>query len=97
MKINEKSAPWIPPAYELADAMAIKGLANGTASPDQQQRALKWLIENACATYELSYRPTSDRDTSFAEGRRFVGLQIIKMLKLNISVMTQDRSPKEQP
>jgi hypothetical protein len=83
--MDVKSAPWYPPAYELADIMAVKGLAAGTASADQQQRAIKWIIENACAAYELSYRPTSDRDTSFAEGRRFVGLQIVKALKLDIS------------
>jgi hypothetical protein len=83
--MDVKSAPFYPPAYELADIMAIKGLVAGTANPEQQQRAIKWIIENACATYELSYRPTSDRDTSFAEGRRFVGLQIVKALKLDIS------------
>ena len=83
--MDSKTAPWYPPHYELADISAIKGLAAGTASPEQQQRAIKWIIENACATYELSYRPTSDRDTSFAEGRRFVGLQIVKALHLDIS------------
>jgi len=88
--MKAESMPYFPPAYELADIMAIKGLAAGTASPDQQQRAFKWLIENACATYELSYRPTSDRDTSFAEGRRFVGLQIVKMLKLDTSKMKRE-------
>ena len=83
--MDTKTAPWYPPLYELSDLRAIKGIAAGTATPDQQQRALKWIIENACATYELSYRPTSDRDTSFAEGRRFVGLQIVKALHLDIS------------
>lgn len=81
--MNEKNAPWYPPEYELADINAFKGLQAGTATPEQQMRALKWIIENACATYELSYRPTSDRDTSFAEGRRFVGLQVVKLLKLS--------------
>lgn len=79
--------PWFPPDYELADVCAMKGLANGTATPEQQQQALKWIIEKACATYELSYRPTSDRDTSFAEGRRFVGLQIVKALRLDLEML----------
>lgn len=91
----------IPPVYaavpyELADATALKRLADGTASPEQQQRALKWVIEGACATYDLSYRP-GDRDTCFSEGRRFVGLQIVKMLKLNTSVLKKDKGPSEQP
>jgi hypothetical protein len=88
--MDSKTAPWYPPSYEFADVSALKGLANGTASPEQQQRALKWIIENACATYELSYRPTSDRDTSFAEGRRFVGLQIVKALHIDLSKLRKD-------
>ena len=83
--MDNKLAPWYPPPYELANISAIKGVAAGTASPEQQQRAIKWIIENACATYDLSYRPTSDRDTTFAEGRRFVGLEIVKALHLDIS------------
>jgi hypothetical protein len=82
---------YFPPAWELADIAALKGLANGTASPDQQQRALKWIIENAAATYNLSYRPT-DRDTAFAEGRRFVGLQIVKALHLDLSLFRKNES-----
>jgi len=93
--MDNKNAPWFPPPYEKADAKAIKMLADGTATPEQQQRALRWIIENACGTYNLSYHPTSDRDTSFAEGRRFVGLQIVKMLKINLSALRD--GPTEQP
>ena len=85
--MEKQSAPYYPCPYDKADANAIKGLAAGTANPEQQQRALKWILENACATYDLSYHPTSDRDTAFAEGRRFVGLQIVKMLKINLSAL----------
>lgn len=88
--MDSKNAPWYPPPYDLADISALKGLAAGTASPEQQQRALKWIVENACGTYQLSYRPTSDRDTSFAEGRRFVGLQIVKALHLDISILRKE-------
>ena len=85
--MENKDMPWFPPAYELADIAAIKGVFAGTASPEQQQRAMKWIVETACATYDLSYRPTSDRDTSFAEGRRFVGLQLVKALHLNLDAL----------
>lgn len=85
--MEAKSAPWYPARYEKADVRALKNLAAGTASPEQQQRAMKWIIEQACATYDLSYRPTSDRDTSFAEGRRFVGLQIVKALNLDLAIL----------
>lgn len=87
-----KTAAYFPPPYEIADFSALKGLAAGTASPEQQQRALKWIIEAACGTYELSYRPESDRDTAFAEGRRFVGLQIVKALHYDLSLLRKNES-----
>jgi hypothetical protein len=76
--------PFIPPPYELGDATAFQALERGEAEPYQQQRALKWLIEQAAGTYEFNYYP-SDRDTSFALGRAFVGQQVIKLLRLNTS------------
>ena len=81
--MKDKSSPWIPPEVPLAVTLAIKGLANGTANDAQQKRALNWIVETLCGTYDLSYRPLSDRDTAFAEGRRFVGLQLVKEIKIN--------------
>lgn len=52
-----------------------------------QQRALRWIIERAAGTYDQSFTPDSPRLTDFAEGRRFVGLQIVKLLKINLSTM----------
>lgn len=77
------SAPWHPASYEDADTAAIKALASGTASGPQQQRALDWIINRACATYDLSFRPGADgeRETAFAEGKRWVGLQVVKQIK----------------
>lgn len=80
-------APWRPAGYEDADVAAFQALADGKATPDQQKRALRWLIERGAATYDLSYRPGGEdgaRDTIFAEGRRFVGLQVVKILKLKV-------------
>lgn len=76
-----------PPRYELADVSALKHLAAGTADQHQQQRALKWIIDLACQTYQPSYRNglDGDRETAFAEGRRFVGLMIVEKLKLDLN------------
>jgi hypothetical protein len=76
--------PYIPAAYEIADISAVQALSAGEATPEQQRRALKWLIERASGTYEFHYYP-SDRDTAFALGRGFVGQQIVKLLTLNVS------------
>jgi hypothetical protein len=81
--------PFIPPPYEVADASAFQALERGEAEPHQQQRALKWLIEQAAGTYEFNYYPT-DRDTSFGLGRAFVGQQVIKLLRLNTSQLRRE-------
>jgi hypothetical protein len=89
---TDRDKAYAPAPYEIADIVAIKALANGTAMEHQQKRAMDWIIRAACATYDLSYRPESDRDTAFAEGRRFVGLQIVKALHLEISILKKDES-----
>lgn len=83
-------APWKPAPFEPEDASAIQALERGNATSGQQKRALAWLINKACATYDLSYRPGDEgrRDTDFAEGRRFVGLQLVKLLKIKIGLLT---------
>lgn len=88
------SQPYIPPPWEPADVSAIQALQRGDATADQQRRALDYLINAVCATYDLSYRPDSDRDTAFAEGKRFVGLQLVKMTKLNLAAIRQAKEQK---
>src|SRR5579872_6352550 len=84
--------PWKPPVWEQADAASIQALNRGDASPEQQRRALAWLINTACGTYDLSFRPDSERATSFAEGKRFVGLELVKLLKLNLARLRKDQN-----
>lgn len=68
--------------YSAADATAIQQLEQGAANPDMQKRALAWIINLVCATYDQSYIPGDTHETSFNEGRRYCGNTIIKMLKL---------------
>ena len=73
--------------YELADITALQALERGEADAEQQQRALKWIVNNAAATYEVAWEQDNERASSFESGRRFVGIEIIKMLKLNIKAL----------
>jgi len=80
--------PWHPVPWELADAGALQALEAGTANKEQQQRALLWLVNVASGRDQMSFQPGGEegrRDSDFAEGRRFVGSQVVKMLKLNLS------------
>lgn len=80
-----KNGAFKPPGYEAADITAIQQIEQGKAESEMQKRALKWIIEEACKTYDMSYRPGDTHETAFHEGRRFVGNEIIKMLKLDPS------------
>ena len=79
---KEETRPWFPAHYDDPDTYAIKAVARGEATDIQQRRALNWIIQTLCGTYDLSYRPDSDRDTAFAEGKRHVGMQIVKLINL---------------
>lgn len=83
--MTKRQGPWAPAPYDPADARAIQDLEQGKATPEQQKRALKWIIESVSGTYDVTYWPGEDgeRNTSFANGKRYVGLTIVKMLKLN--------------
>lgn len=89
-----KAEPWKPSNYEIEDAGAIQALLRGEAMPHQQQRALTYIIETLCGTYDMSFRPAGDRDTCFAEGKRFVGNQLVKLSKINLSKFKD--APSEQ-
>jgi hypothetical protein len=87
----DDNAPWRPPKYELADIAAIQAVNLGTANGAQQKRALDWIVKEACKVYDQSYRPGIDgeRDTAFAEGKRFVGTQIILLTMLKTGVIAR--------
>lgn len=82
-------APWKPAQWEKADANAVRAMAAGEADPEQQRRALQWIIESAAGTYDAHYFPT-DRETAFALGRAHVGQQIVKLIKLNPKLVRSD-------
>lgn len=98
-QVAAENASWKPPRWEKADAAALQALQFGRATEDQQKRALRWVVELASGTYDVSFRPGGEdgrRETDFAEGRRFVGLQIVKLLGLNLSAIP-NREPLADP
>lgn len=95
------AAPWLPADWQIADASAIQALLRGDATPDQQKRALHYIVETLCGTYDFPFRPgpEGERDTTLALGKLLVGQQIVKMAKVSLSKI-QERAggpPREQP
>lgn len=94
--------PWKPIDYTIEEAAAVKAVMSGRASEDQQLRAMKFIVERLCGTYDLSFRSEKPYDTAFAEGKRMVGLQLIKFYSVNLDVLRgkrteQGTTPKENP
>lgn len=82
-------AAWLPTKWEPADAMAIKALAGGRADEFQQKRALDFIIKLS-GYYDLSFSPLSERETCFAEGKRFVGSQVVKLINAPLTSISKE-------
>lgn len=80
----------MPAPFELADATAIKALEAGAADPDQQRRALDWMLRQACDLGGIGFRLGAPDALAFHEGRRFVGSQIVGLIKLDTSKLRDD-------
>lgn len=87
MTSKKPSPPHLRCDWDTPVVAAAQALQRGDASPDQQKQFLNWLVNHAAGTYNQSYQESGDRDTVFAEGRRFVGLQIVKLLHLSLNAL----------
>lgn len=90
MSVRRVPAQLQPAKYEKRHAYAMRALATGTASAHQQQLALDWIIHLAAGTYDTSFSPDNHSLTDFAEGRRFVGTQIVKLTLVDPEKLKKD-------
>lgn len=89
--------PWHPAPYDVPTIYALKALAKGTANEGQQKRVLEWLINAVARTYDASFFPDSERESAYAEGRRAVGLELVKLLNLPTSAIAAIKSKEATP
>lgn len=80
-----KKDPWLPADYDDDVVYAVRALKAGVANNGQQALVWDWIMYLTGAGDEfadMSFRPGEEgrRSTDFAEGKRFAGLQIRKML-----------------
>lgn len=68
------------PDYIEADVQALRALNIGNATPDQQKRVLRFLINDVCGTYDMPFRPDNQANTAFACGKQWVGQSIVWFL-----------------
>ena len=87
MSAKKPIPPFLRCDYDLPAAAAIQALQRGEASSEQQKQALAWIVNQAAATYGQSFQLEGDRETAFAEGRRYVGNQIVKLSKISLNAL----------
>lgn len=79
-------APIPIPKITDEEIYALQALDAGTASPEQQKMALKWIVYGAADYSGFCDHPESDRLSAIHDGRRFVGARIITAISLNMEV-----------
>jgi hypothetical protein len=80
-----KKEPWLPHDYDESTIMAVRAFASGVANDGQQKTVWDYFMYLTGASErfaDLSFRPGADgqRATDFAEGKRFVGMQLRKLM-----------------
>jgi hypothetical protein len=87
-KMRAPAWPWpweMPGTIEDADVYALQALARGEANASQQKRCLELIGDKLCQTERMSFYPGADdgrRASDFAEGRRWVGIQMARILRM---------------
>lgn len=89
--------PWAPAEHDVPLVAALKALGRGEASPDQQKRALDWIVNEAAGTYDMTFHPEDDRATAFAEGKRHVGRQIVGFMNISMEAYKASLAKQESP
>jgi hypothetical protein len=87
---------WLPAEWDKFDASCIQALARGDADGRQQLHALKVIVEKLAGTYEHTFVPRETETTVYLEGRRSVGLQIVKLVKVDLA-QVKDIEPQSPP
>jgi len=91
--MKKYESPSAPIEIKAHNAGAVQALIRGDCPEHLQRDFIKWLIEDVCGTYDQSYRENSQRDTDFAEGKRWVGNRIVLASKLDPAKLDK---PKEE-
>jgi hypothetical protein len=91
--------PWAPPPLELPEVAAIQAVAKGEATPDQQQLAMRVIVEKIGCAYEETYCPGQNgaRDSDFYQGRRRAGTMLRSFINAKLkNFKDPDAAPTEQ-
>ena len=83
--------PYLPADYELHHVQAIKAFFEGRATPAQQEILRDYILYELTKFYDISYRGENTHDSAFAEGKRYIGQQLVKLSKLKLDEVFPNR------
>jgi len=88
--------PWFPPDYDEDVIGAVRAFSMGIATISQQKLVwayLMYVCKSSDEFADLSFRPGPDGEkaSTFAEGKRFVGMQIRKLLRPELNPKSKDQ------
>lgn len=89
-----KKGVWLPKGFDIKAASDIQAVAEGRADEHQQKRALQFIVERFCGAYDDTFDMDSERASTYNQGRRWVGLAIIQVVKLNLAVVKKQLESK---
>ena|ERR1700722_12109070 len=93
--------PLALPVHDLPDIMALKAVQGGTATADQQQRLIRWLLRDVGIIGGISHVPSkedpSGRDSAFNEGRRFTASVLNYFIEEPVDHIRQRLNLKPNP
>lgn len=84
-----KTEPWrayaLPEYSSEAGKRGVAAIKHIYGMTDEAGRlALDWIIRELCRVEDMSFRPDDkggERETAFAEGRRFVGNELARVIR----------------
>ena len=82
---SQPDRPWQMLRMVDVDIFALQAVAKGIANDAQQMRAFDYIVRVLCETDRMTFWPGGEdgkRATDFAEGKRWVGLQLRRIEKL---------------
>lgn len=82
---SQPDHPWQLPAITDGDVFALQALAKGVANEAQQKQGFDYIVRALCETDRMTFWPGGEdgkRATDFAEGKRWVGIQLRRIEKL---------------
>ncbi len=82
---SQPDHPWQLPSITDGDVFALQALAKGVANEAQQRLGFDYIVRVLCETDRMTFWPGGEdgkRATDFAEGKRWVGIQLRRIEKL---------------